>query len=273
VLILETGLGGRLDATNAVSSAVSVITPIDLDHQNWLGDSIEQIASEKAGIIKAHTPVVSSPQVPPVEALLLLRAEECGAPIHFVDRLYDRSPVGLRGSHQRQNAAVAVAALRAAKIEVANAAVVNGLMSVNWPARFQQWDERTIIDGAHNPGAARVLAKIWREVFGGCRATIILAVLSDKDVRGICEALAPIADSFLLPPIRSERALLPESVAAVFSSITPAPEYCVTASIADALAEARARTAPILVTGSLHFAGEVLALLRGQPAAFEECSQ
>ena len=113
-----------------------------------------------------------------------------------------------RRANQKQNAALAIAALHAAKIDIDNSALAKGLTRIEWPARFQRWDQRTIIDGAHNPAAARTLAETWREMFGDQRATLVLAVLSDKDLRRICEALAPIVSSVLLPEIRSERALL-----------------------------------------------------------------
>ena len=144
---------------------------------------------------------------------------------------------------------------------------------MNWPARFQRWDERTIIDGAHNPAGAEVLAKTWREQFGDERATIILAVLHDKDVAGICRALAPISDYVVLPRIRSQRSADPQAIAQVFSSIAPTLRHSITPSLPSALELARAKPNPILLTGSLHFAGEALATLRGDPAAFEECAQ
>jgi dihydrofolate synthase / folylpolyglutamate synthase len=273
IVILETGLGGRLDATNAVPSNVAVITAIDLDHQQWLGDSIEKIASEKAGIIKPKTPVISGPQRSEVEKIIRTRAAECDAPMQFVNESYEQSPLALRGAHQKQNAALAIAALRTAKIDIDELAIAHGLMSVEWPARFQLWDKRTVIDGAHNPAAARILAENWREVFGDKRATLILAILSDKDLRGICQALAPISDHVFLPKIRSERAADPKQLAQIFSNITPPLPCSVSDSIADAFDSARARPSPILVTGSLHFAGEVLAHLQARPAAFEECAQ
>jgi dihydrofolate synthase / folylpolyglutamate synthase len=273
IAILETGLGGRLDATNAVQSDVSVITPIALDHEKWLGHTLAEIAGEKAGIIKPGVPVVSATRQPEAEKVILARAGECGSPVQFVNETYKRSPVALRGEHQKRNAAVAIAAILAANIQLTENAIVRGLAAIEWPARFQRWDERTIIDGAHNPGAARILAQTWREVFGDQKATLMLAVLSDKDLRGICEALAPIADSVLLPKIRSERAALPEELAKVVSCITPSLPCSITPSIGKTLMLARTKPNPILVTGSLHFAGEVLAHLRGQPAAFEECAQ
>src|SRR5207249_7014339 len=127
----------------------------------------------------------------------------------------------LRGDHQTQNAAVAIAAIHAAGMEIDDKAIARGLARIDWPARFQMWDERTIIDGAHNPAAAGVLAETWREIFGDQKATLILAVLSDKNLRGICEALAPIADSVLLPRIRSERAAHPEALAKILANIRP----------------------------------------------------
>jgi dihydrofolate synthase / folylpolyglutamate synthase len=273
VVILETGIGGRLDATNAIQSDVSVITPIDFDHEEWLGNTLAQIATEKAGIIKPGVPVVCAPQRPEAEKIIHARAVECEAPLQIVGEHYDRSPIALRGDHQTQNAAVAIAAIHAAGMEIDDKAIARGLARINWPARFQIWDERTIVDGAHNPAAARVLAETWREIFGSERATLVLAVLSDKNLRGICEALAPIANSILLPKIRSERAAHPEELAKVISVVTPSLPYSITQSVAEAVDLARAKPTPILLTGSLHFAGEVLAHLRGEPAAFEECAQ
>jgi dihydrofolate synthase/folylpolyglutamate synthase len=288
--VLETGIGGRLDATNAIQSDVSVITQIDFDHEEWLGNTLADIASEKAGIIKRGTPVVCARQRPEAEKVIRTRAAECEAPLQFVTGSYDSSPIALRGHHQKQNAAVAIAAIRAAKIDIADKAIARGLATIDWPARFQMWDERTIIDGAHNPAAARTLAETWREFFGDQKVTLVLAVLSDKDLRGICEALAPIADSVVLPRIRSERAASPEELARILASIpsvcragaAPAgnsesvrgcPTISIIASFGEALDLARATPNPILITGSLHFAGEVLAYLRGEPTAFEECSQ
>ena len=273
VAILETGIGGRLDATNAIQSDVSVITQIDFDHKEWLGNTLAEIASEKAGIIKPRIPVVAAAQRAEAEKVIRAQAADCEARLQFVTRSYDGSPIALRGHYQKQNAAVAIAALRAAKIDVDNSTIARGLAAVDWPARFQKWDERTIIDGAHNPAAARVLAEAWREVFGDQKATVVLAILSDKDLRGICEALVPIADSVILPKIRSERAVAPEELAKVVSNLTPPLPYSITASVGEALDLARAKPNPILITGSLHFAGEVLAHLRGEPAAFEECAQ
>ena len=272
-VILETGMGGRLDATNAVLSNVSVITPIAFDHQKWLGDTLGQIASEKAGIIKPNVPVVSAEQQLDAMHIIQAQARHCQASLQFVRDSYDQSPVGLRGTHQKQNAALAIAALAAAGLDIDDATIARGLASVEWPARFQAWDQNTIIDGAHNTAAARVLTATWREVFGNERATLILAVLSDKDVLGICEALRPIADRVLAPKIRSERALAPEQLARTVSRVDARLPCLITPSIEEALKMARTKPNRILMTGSLRFAGEALACVQGKPASFEECTQ
>jgi dihydrofolate synthase/folylpolyglutamate synthase len=285
IIVLETGLGGKLDATNAITPVVSVLTPIGFDHEKWLGHTLEAIAGEKAGIIKPHVPVVSAKQEGAAERVVRTRASECEAPLEFVAAVYDRRSeegstvigrrynVSLAGTHQRENAALAIAALRSGGVAVSDDAITRGLTQIDWPARFQRWDERTIIDGAHNPAGAKVLAQTWREQFLNERATIILAVLGEKDVGGICRALAPIAERFVLPPIRSERALAPNELIPELSAITPALQYSIAPSFAAALASARALPQRVLITGSLHFAGEALATLNGDPDALENCAQ
>lgn len=271
LLVLETGMGGRLDATNALLSDVAVITPVDLDHQKWLGHTLEEIAREKAGIIKPSVPVVSAQQQPAVENLLRARAVECEAPLTFVKKPREQSRIGLAGRHQKENAALAIEAIRAAKIDVNEKAIAQGLESVEWPARFQRWDEQTVIDGAHNPAGARVLAETWREIFGSKRAVLIFAALEDKNVAAMLKALSPITEHVLLPRIRSERAADPLTIVSNLHELDLSFEICT--DFSDALEKASKRSAPILITGSLHFAGEALAWLRGEPAAFEECAQ
>ena len=149
-------------------------------------------------------------------------AAECEAPIQFVEECHLEESLALAGAHQRQNAALAIAALRSRQN------LDRGAMRLRraWrmfigPRGFKRWDARTIIDGAHNPAGARILAQTWHEQFGDERATIILAVLHDKDVPGICQALVPICDSVILPRIRSERGLPPEELARTLSSVRP----------------------------------------------------
>src|SRR5256886_6768199 len=180
ILVLETGMGGRLDATNAVQSSVSVITPIDFDHEKWLGHSIGEIAKEKAGIIKPRIPVVSAPQRPEAAAIIRQRAEECDAPLQFVNDPWTKTKIALHGEHQKMNAALAIAALQAGAISVSDDKIARGLASVEWPARFQIWNERIVIDGAHNPAGARILAQTWRGKVGKQSGSLGLALVSGK---------------------------------------------------------------------------------------------
>src|SRR5262249_15753104 len=159
--------------------------------------------------------------------------------------------------------ALAIAALQAAKIDTGDKSIVQGLAAVDLSARFQHWAECIIVDGAHNPAAARALAETWHETFDDQKATLVLAVLSHKDLHCIGETPTPIASLVLRPKIRSERAAAPEELAKVLSANTPPLSYSITPTIGDALTIARAKPNPILITGSLHFAGEVLAYLLG----------
>ncbi len=272
IIVLETGMGGRLDATNALQPIVSVITPIDLDHQAWLGDTLEEIAREKAGIIKQQVPVVSSRQKLEAEKVLLLRATECDAPIQFVTATH-KDRIALIGAYQQENAAVAVAALRAARIEISEDTIMRGLAAVEWPARFQIFDDQIVIDGAHNVAGAGTLVQTWREVFHDEKATLVFGVLKDKNAAEIYRTLSSIADSVVLPAFRGERAMAPDELAQIVESITPGKTCVTCASCADAIQRVRQRSRRVLIAGSLHFAGEMLAILRGEPAAYEECAQ
>ncbi|HEY1768750.1 MAG TPA: folylpolyglutamate synthase/dihydrofolate synthase family protein [Chthoniobacterales bacterium] len=272
-IVLETGMGGRLDATNATQPLVSVLTPIDYDHEKWLGFSLTSIATEKAGIIKARIPVVSAIQPEEAAAVIRQRAAECDAPLTFVKQHVARFSPALHGTHQKENAALAVAALEAANLRLPDAAIERGLAKVRWPARFEHLDDRTIIDGAHNPAGARVLARSWRETFGFERASVILSVLEDKNISAICSEIAPITARFLLPAIGSERAQSPQKLALTIKGLMPEIPVQTHDSFAKAWKEAKAGNDLILIAGSLHFAGEALAFLRGEPAAYEECLQ
>lgn len=269
VVVLETGLGGRLDATNAVGSNLAVITPISFDHQQWLGDTIEKIASEKAGIIKHERPVISAMQIPESEQVIRRRAMEMKAQLTMVRDRYLASRIGLAGAHQQHNAAVAAAATRAALAADRNA-ITAGLRDVRWPARFQHWDERTVIDGAHNPHAMIALRETW-QASGSRAATVILGILRDKDAESICSILQPLAERVFLCPFESERAAKPDELALILERL--GVDCRIHDNLPAALNEARGLPSPILITGSLHFAGQALAFLSGTPAAYEECAQ
>ena len=260
-VVWETGMGGRLDATNAVTPLVSVITPIGLDHQKWLGDTLAQIAAEKAGIIKPGVPVVSAPQPGEVRAVLEAKAHEAGSAIAFVAEPWDGGPVGLSGSHQLWNAALACAALRAAGVGAEAKAEIQGLRSVVWPGRFQLVAGNFVIDGAHNPEAVETLVATWREVYGEAKAALVFGALRDKDGGQLLRALRAIADEVWLVPVSGLRGasaaeLHPSAQAVGFTAIYDVP-------LEMSLVAARASGRPVLVAGSLFLAGEVLALLQG----------
>ena len=268
VIVLETGLGGRLDATNALTPAVSVITPIDYDHMAWLGDTLAAIAGEKAGIIKPGVPVVSAPQEPEAAAVIEQTARERGSELHVVHQPVPADwPLGLAGSHQRANAALALAALDAAGLNVSEQARRAGLAGVEWPGRFQRLENgRVILDGAHNPAAARRLAHTWHEVYGGHHpATLVLGMLRDKDVPAVCRALAPLAARVIPVPTRSPRAAGPEEIRDALALVDPGLPVETAPDLAGGLAAARLHPEPILVAGSFFLVGEALALLTGQP--------
>lgn len=272
IVVLETGMGGRLDATNAIKPVVSVLTPIGLDHQKWLGQTLEEIAAEKAGIIKSGVPAVSTAQQPAADRVLRNRAQECGTSIRFLTNPYSQH-VGLAGAHQKQNAALAVAALAAAGIDVTPEAISSGLSNVVWAARFQRWDEQIVLDGAHNPAGASSLAKTWRKYFGNEKAALVFGVLQDKQIREIFLVLNEIAESVHLPGFHGARVAAPIEVAAIVNELAPGKFVSIHATCGPAIAAARRTGARVLIAGSLHLAGEALAYLQGKPGAFEECDQ
>jgi len=282
VVILETGMGGRLDATNAATPIVSIITPIAMDHAEWLGDSISKIAAEKAGIIKPGIPVVSAPQTSEAGNALLAKAAGCGSPLTFVDRPYE-GEIGLAGTHQKWNASVAVAALdveqasrlliqkgsrdghptasHAAKsISIPDHAIACGLRDVNWPARFQRIGDKIILDGAHNPHAATALVKTWREHFGPQKPSVVFGAMKDKDCPEMLSILSEIAASFSFVPVASPRSSDPAELMQ-FTRL-PAKTF---SSLSAAIESAMSGTAPVLITGSLFLAGEAIDIFGKNP--------
>ena len=255
VVILETGMGGRLDATNAATPAASIITPIAMDHAEWLGDSISKIAMEKAGIIKPGIPVLSAPQAPEAAGVLRAQAAACGCQLTFVDRPFE-GEIGLAGTHQKWNAALAIAAIHASGFSPENSAVFSGLRNVKWPARFQRIGDRIILDGAHNPHAAAALVEIWREQFGPQKPTVIFGAMKDKDCREMLAVLSAIAARFFFVPVASPRSSDPAEL--MRSTPSPAQTF---SSLSDAIDSTMAKSAPVLITGSLFLAGEALSIL------------
>jgi dihydrofolate synthase/folylpolyglutamate synthase len=271
LVIWETGLGGRLDATNIVTPLASVITNIGLEHQQWLGETLAEIAGEKAGIIKPGIPALTATSEPEALAVIETIAQQQGAPLIKVtsDHASRITHRALPGEHQRLNAALAQATveLLQPKIPVTEAQIHAGLATVNWPGRFQILQrpngQTIVLDGAHNPAGMEVLATALQTHFPHSQPTLILGMLADKDWQTMCQRLAALAAQVLAVPVKSVRATPAEDLAAACGTGTSKPAIAC-ASLSDALQ--RAADVPLVViTGSLYLIGEALELLGLNP--------
>jgi dihydrofolate synthase/folylpolyglutamate synthase len=283
LVIWETGLGGRLDATNIVNPLASVITNIQYDHQQWLGSTLASIAAEKAGIIKRRIPVVTATDEPEAVKVIEETALRLDSLLRMVSRADVEKPplksieLPLLGTHQRLNAALAVAVIRVlnSDIPVSEEQIRDGLTRVDWPARLQlitssvgwtslpaSWShQKILLDGAHNPAGAQTIATELRQRFPSAVATLILGILADKNCEEICRVLAPLARRILLVPVASERSAQPAELAGFCHQANPSADISSRESLKAALVAAAAD--PFLViTGSLYLAGEALELLR-----------
>jgi len=283
VVVLETGLGGRLDATNIATSEVAVITPISADHMDFLGDSLTKIATEKAGIFKPGAKVVSSRQVPEVLEVLEQQARTLGLSLSLEGRDFQMDAdggrhtfrsrqggtiadlnLGLRGRHQAQNAALALAALECGSLPVPVEAVHRGLTRVQWPGRLEEvsTEPSVVLDGAHNPAGIQTLLDALNDVYSGRRVHLVFAVLADKDRQVMLEKLLPRCASAQLTPLRNPRSLPPQAYEAVARTLCD--DVAVHADVETALQAARQKARGddvILCAGSLSLIGELKQLL------------
>jgi dihydrofolate synthase/folylpolyglutamate synthase len=281
LVIWETGLGGRLDATNIVTPLAGVITNIQFDHQQWLGDTLEKIAAEKAGIIKPGVPVITAADEPEALAVIGKTARGKNAPLIKVaqaSRLHaaaGTAALPLPGDHQRLNAALALAVVEAlqSKISASDSAIRTGLETVNWPGRLQLVTRPSgqifLLDGAHNVAGAKVLRKALEKYFGGTRRILVLGVLQDKDWRHICETLAPLAARILTVPVSSERAADACELAAACRAVNSTAEIVACDSLREALGKIVSDDF-VVVTGSLYLVGEALESFGLSPATSDE---
>jgi dihydrofolate synthase / folylpolyglutamate synthase len=271
LVIWETGLGGRLDATNIVTPLAGIITNVQFDHQQWLGDTLEKIAAEKSGIIKPNVPVFTAADEPEALSVIVKTAKEKKAPLmrvtaHHASRIPRLASLPLSGRHQRLNAALALAAVKAlqGKLPAGEAAIRTGLDSVHWPGRLQlitrPSGRKVLLDGAHNAAGARSLAAALNEFFPSRRLTLVLGILGDKDWQAICKILAPLAARIFTVPVGSERTALPAALAEVCRTANPKIQATSCASLKEAFSES-ARDDFILVAGSLYLVGEATELL------------
>ena len=270
--ILECGLGGRLDATNVCDPALCVITKIGLDHCDWLGDTVEKIAAEKAGIIKPGVPVVLGRNDPNVIEAVRRRAQEVGAPFHYAPELADESEIpadfSLPGAFNRENAVTASAALRVlAAREGGQRSKVEGQTmeipsSVVWPGRFQKVGN-FIVDGAHNPPAARALRESLEglEDLGGL--DLICGFCGDKDVDEVLAILAPLVKRGYAVRTNNPRSLSAEETAAKMRASGIDAIAC--DSLRSAIGQSEHSDIRTLICGSLFLAGEALVELDAYP--------
>ncbi len=249
VTVLEVGLGGRLDATNAIAAAVAVVTGVALDHQAILGDTLAQIAVEKAGIFKPGQRAVIGASGEPA-AVPILRAAAPDAVVVDEARIARVPPLSLPGAHQRRNAAAAIAAVELLGLPIDPGA----LARVVHPGRFELVGN-VILDGAHNPhGAAALAAALPPAV------VLVIGTSADKDAAGIAAALAPRARHVIATRYQQDRAMDPAQLAAHFPRAETAPD------LAHALARARVLGGTIVIAGSLFLVGEARVRLLGAPA-------
>lgn len=289
--VLETGLGGRLDATNVARALVGIITQISFDHMDKLGHNLASIAREKAGIIKEGIDVVSSPQEDTVSSVIEEACREKKAHLFRVGKeisfeLLDASPDGQRflvettarsypdlflsllGQHQVINAATAIGAvdlLESYGILIPRKAIVEGLRKVEWTARIQviSKDPLLIVDCAHNGASALALSKCLRELFPGKRIILVLAILQNKDVKEIGRALFPLSDRVILTKADSPRSMEPEEIKTLLGDLCSG-KTVIAKNAREAVKYSFRFTSPetlICFAGSSYLAGEVLALM------------
>ncbi len=292
-LLLEVGLGGRLDATNVIPPPLaSVITPVSMDHMEFLGDTLEKIAGEKAAILRTGTPAAIGRQTEGPLSMILQRAEEIAAPLHVCGQdwivgeergrlvyqdqngLFDLPAPRLFGRHQIDNAGTAIAALRAAGFKLPTPAYERGIAKADWPARMQRLVAGDLVsrapagsevwlDGSHNPEGGRITAAALADLEERVPRPVVLVagMLATKDHDGFFRNFVGLARRLMAVPIQAEKALAAETVAAAARALgIPADAHH---GLAPAFAAIRALgldpSPRILITGSLYLAGEALA--------------
>ncbi|HWW37220.1 MAG TPA: folylpolyglutamate synthase/dihydrofolate synthase family protein [Xanthobacteraceae bacterium] len=292
VLLLEVGLGGRLDATNVVDKPLAtVITRVSLDHRDFLGDTIEAIAAEKAGILKPGVPAVIASQTREALAAIERQAARVNAPLSIAgenwtateergrlvyqddDGLLDLPAPRLYGRHQFENAGTAIATLRVGGLKLPAAAFESGMLRVDWPARMQRLSQGRLapllpaeselwLDGGHNADGGRAIAAALADLEERVSRPVILIVgmLSTKDAEGFLRNFTGLARRVITVPIHQDKALPPAALADIARDIgIPALARDDVESALVTIGKLELAPAPrVLITGSLYLAGEVL---------------
>jgi dihydrofolate synthase/folylpolyglutamate synthase len=294
--ILETGLGGRLDATSVASAQVVAITPIAKDHEEYLGETLESIAAEKAAIIRPGVTAIVAPQTPEAMNVILRQCERvkvkpilelCNATVQSVTPqgrlrasfktnldLYEDVLVGLNGRHQITNVSVAIRvaeSLRSAGFDISHSAIVKGIETARHPGRLEIWQgcPATLFDGAHNPSGASVLRQ-YLEEFVAMPVTMVFGAMRDKDLEQMASILFPFARLLVLTKLDSVRSASVAELEKVAFPIVEPEKVISTVSVADAIRKAMEITPPnglICFCGSLYLIGEAQALISKSSAA------
>lgn len=289
IAIIETGLGGRLDATNIVRPLLSIITPVALDHSDYLGSEISGVAAEKGGIIKEGVPLVMGRQEVEVERVLRQIALHNNSDAfslgsdfdcllsgdgHFnikgINKDLKGLQVSLYGNYQAENAAVALVALELLSsydFNVDENTLKKGIKETFWPGRFEIFSDNpaVILDGAHNPAGAARLAEALREKFGGDKGVLVAGFMDDKDYCGILSALLPLASHIVLTKPDQQRAYDPEKALPVVKELAGKSTVQVIPSMKDAITQGIMLAKDkrfIIITGSLYGVGEARGILK-----------
>jgi dihydrofolate synthase/folylpolyglutamate synthase len=278
ISVIEVGLGGRLDATNVITPEICVITPVAYDHEAYLGNTLESIAAEKAGILKAGIPVVMATQEPAARAVIENRARELNCPLirtedHALTKV-EAATQGCRfnmdgesytctlaGRHQIENAKAAILACQA--LALSPESIRAGLRTVRWPGRLELISKQPdfILDGAHNPAGAAALASYIREFHSNRPVWLVYGAMRDKAVEEVAEQLFPLADKLIATAPDFPRALRPQAIL----ELSTHREAVTAGTVAEAIQLARRapRNAVVFFTGSLFLVGEARAILAG----------
>jgi len=265
LIILEVGMGGRYDATTAIPTDANVITPIALDHQQWLGDTLAEIALEKASTCRPGKPVICAPQQSQATAVIEQVANETRSPLTWVETPLNGYPISLRGPHQALNASVAVETLFATGIELNYETVLHGVSHAVHEGRFEvirNQDNTLILDIAHNPHATDSLVKTLQLEFPTQKPSLIFGAAESKDIQPMLAELSAVVSEIHLVPIHSPRSIPPETLASYLPE--EAPKHHLHSSLASAM-EATQENSIQLITGSAFLVGEAKATLSDSP--------
>jgi dihydrofolate synthase/folylpolyglutamate synthase len=283
--VLEVGMGGRLDATNIVEPVLSIVTDISYDHQEYLGNTLQKIAKEKAGIFRNRIPCVVLNQAQEVMETFEKQAKSCGSFLQIVNpgELLSFSPSGqvfqyqgktyhskLIGTHQVRNSSIAIEAARILRdrgFKIADDRIEAGIQNALWPARFEVFEAKQyiIIDGAHNPGGASVLAQTLMDLKFPEPHLLIIGVLEGKDMEGIFHALEPWGETWIFCQSYSPRAVQSETLYYLAQTMFSKKKLILKNRVGEAIRSALSKSeqkGTICITGSLTTAGEARRILK-----------